>query len=90
MLLGKRYANPSTLTKLCVAMSRLRRVVRDEAEQTKSVLDGVRRRCELEGLRQFARRARVDFANLNRALKGRTKPSPQMMAKLQAFLALDP
>jgi transcriptional regulator with XRE-family HTH domain len=51
------------------------------------VLDKAKRHCELEGMRRFARRAGLDPANLNRALRGRTKPNPSMLVKLRAFLA---
>ena len=87
VLTGKRHPNPLTLTKLCVAVSCLHRVERDEAEQTKGILDELRRHCELEGLRRFAKRVGLDPANLNRVLKGGRKPSPLMLAKLQAILA---
>jgi len=52
-----------------------------------AVLLDVRLRCRLTGLRRFARRAGVDPANLNGVLKGRTRPSLLMLAKLQALLA---
>ncbi len=68
-------------------MSCLQRAEREEVEQTRSVLEEVRRRCKLEGLRSLARRAGLDPANLNRVLKGRGKPSRLMLAKLQALLA---
>jgi transcriptional regulator with XRE-family HTH domain len=73
-----------------VAVSRLQRIERDEAEQTNSVLEEVRRNCQLTGLRDFARRAGIDPANLNRILKGRRKPSQLVLAKLQALLAEKP
>ena len=87
VLLGKRRPSPSTVAKLGAAASRLRRVESEEAEQTERVLDEVRRHCELTGLRRFARRARIDPANLNRVLKGRGEPSRLVLAKLQALLA---
>jgi len=90
VLLGKRNPSPSTLTKLCMAVSRLQRAESDEVDQAKIVLNEVRRRCNGSGLRRFARRAGIDPANLNRVLKGQRKPSPLMMAKLQALLAEEP
>jgi hypothetical protein len=87
VLLGKRSPSPSTLTKLCTAISHLQKAKREEAEQVRSVLDEVRRHCRLTGLRRFARRAGIDPANLARILKGRRNPSPLMLAKLQAILA---
>jgi len=87
VLLGKRSPSPSTLAKLCMAVSRLQRAQSEEADRTRSVLDDVRLRCRLTGLRRFARRAGVDPANLNGVLKGRTRPSLLMLAKLQALLA---
>jgi transcriptional regulator with XRE-family HTH domain len=90
VLLGKRRPSPSTLAKLCMAVLRLQRSGRDEAENSRSVLDKVRRHCELKGLRQFARKVGIDLANLNRVLKGRGEPSRSMLAKLQASLVRDP
>lgn len=90
VLLGKRRASPSTLTKLCMAASRLQRSEWEEVEQTKSVLDEVRRRCELKGLRHLARQAGIDSANLNRALKNRSRPSRMMLARLRVLLAEEP
>jgi transcriptional regulator with XRE-family HTH domain len=87
VLLGKRYPSRSTLTKMCMAVSRLQRAESEEAEQTFCVLEEVRRRCKGPGLCHFARRAGVDPANLNRVLKGRTEPSLLMLAKLEAALA---
>lgn len=65
----------------------MRRAERDEAEQTDSVLEEVRRRCKLKGLRRLARRAGIDPGNLNRALKGQVRPSRLILAKLQALPA---
>ncbi len=87
VLLGKRTPCPSVLTKLCRAASRLQRAESEEAEQIKSVLDEARRRCKLKGLRNLARRAGIDPANLNSVLKGRGEPSRLVLAKLQALLA---
>ena len=87
VLLGKRYPHTSTLSKMCIAVSRLQSAQSEEIERTRSVLDDVRLRCRLTGLRRFARRAGVDPANLNGVLKGRTRPSLLMLAKLQALLA---
>ena len=55
--------------------------------QAQGVLDEARRNRELEGLRRFAKRMGIDSAILDRALKGRTKPGPLTLAKLQAPLA---
>ena len=84
--LGKRSPSPSTLAKLCVAESRLRRAEQEEAEQCRNVLEEVERLCKLQGLRRLATRAGVDPANLARVLKGKHKPSLLMLAKLQALL----
>jgi transcriptional regulator with XRE-family HTH domain len=89
VLLGKRSPSPSTLAKLCVAVSRLERAGTEEAEQTKGVLGEARRYRKIEGLRKFARRAGIDPANVNRVLKGRRKPSRLMLAKLRATLVRD-
>jgi transcriptional regulator with XRE-family HTH domain len=90
VLLGKRSPSPSTLSKLCTAVSHLQRAESEEAEQCRNVLEEVERLCNLQGLRRLARRAGIDPANLNRALKGRTKPSMSMLAKLQATLVRYP
>ena len=68
VLLGKRYSHTSTLSKMCIAVSRLQSAQSEEIERTRSVLDYVRLRCRLIGLRRFARRAGVDPANLNGVL----------------------
>jgi hypothetical protein len=73
-----------------MAVSRLRRAEQEEAEQSRNVLEEVRRLCKLQGLRWSARQAGIDPANPVRVLKDRTKPSPLMMAKLQALLAEKP
>jgi transcriptional regulator with XRE-family HTH domain len=57
VLLGKRSPSTSILNKLCTATSRLQRIESEEVEQTKSVLEEVRKHCKLRGLRRFARRA---------------------------------
>ncbi len=87
VLLGKRSPGPSTLTRLCMAVSRLQRAESEGVEQARSVLEEVRRHSRFTGLRRFAKRAGVDPANLNRVLKGRGNPSQPMLAKLQAILA---
>jgi transcriptional regulator with XRE-family HTH domain len=86
VLLGKCSPSPSTLTKLCMAVSRLQRAESEEAEQTTSVLEEVRRHCKRSGLRPLARRAGMDPANLNGVLKGRRKPSQGMLMKLKKAL----
>jgi hypothetical protein len=86
VLLDKRNPSPSTLAKLCMAVSRLRRAESEEADQANIVLEEARRNCEFECLRQFARRAGVDPANLNGVLKGRRRLSQLMLAKLQVTL----
>ena len=64
----------------------MQRAKREVAEQRKNLLDEVRRHCQLEGMRRFARRAGVDQVNLNRALNGRTKPKLTSLAKLRALM----
>jgi hypothetical protein len=53
VLLGKRQPNPSTLAKLCVAVSSLRRVEREEAGQTKG-FEEVRRHRKSMAVRHLA------------------------------------
>ena len=70
-----------------MAVFRLQRAEWEEAERTRTVLDEARGHNHLPSLRCFARGAEIDPANLNRVLKGRSKPSRLMMAKMQALLA---
>jgi transcriptional regulator with XRE-family HTH domain len=87
ILRGRRRPTSATQSRLYRAVSSLQRAEREEAEQTKSMLDEVRRHCKLKGLRHLARRAGIDPANLTRALKGRGRPSQRMLTRLQALLA---
>jgi transcriptional regulator with XRE-family HTH domain len=87
VLLGKRSPSSCTFAKLCVAASCLLRGESEEAEQCRNVLEEVGRLCKLQGLRRLARRAEIDSANLNRVVKGRTKPSQLMLVKLHVLLA---
>jgi transcriptional regulator with XRE-family HTH domain len=88
ILRGKRRPTLATLTKLYRALSRLERVALAEAELTREVLEAVKRRCRLIGVRWLAKRAGVDAANLAKALSGRREPSRAMLAKLEAALRL--
>jgi transcriptional regulator with XRE-family HTH domain len=90
VLLRKRKPTPATLAKLYRAVSRLERQASEEVEHVQEVLDAVRRRCRLAGVREFARRAGVDGANLAKVLSGHRKPSQAMLAKLEAALARIP
>jgi hypothetical protein len=90
VLLGKHRPSPSTLTKLCMAVSCVQRAESEEVKQARSILDEVRQRCQLTGLRRFAKPAGVDLANLARVLKVERNPSTLMLAKLQATLANGP
>jgi hypothetical protein len=86
VLLRKSRPTPLTLAKLYRAISRLEREASEEAEHVREVLDAVRGRCQLLGVREFARRARVDCANLVKVLSGRRKPSQLMLVQLQVAL----
>jgi transcriptional regulator with XRE-family HTH domain len=88
VLLRKRRPTPATLAKLYRAISQLERVASEESEHIRKVLAAVRRRCKLIGVREFARRAGVDSANLAKVLSGRREPSPMMLAKLEAALRI--
>jgi hypothetical protein len=70
-----------------VAVSGLKRVEKEEVAQTRAVRDELRRHCWLTGMRDFARRARIDPTNLNRTLKGRGEPGWLMLTKFKALLA---
>jgi predicted transcriptional regulator len=87
ILLRKRRPTPATLAKLYRAASQLEREASEEAEHVREVLDAVRGRCRLVGVREFARRAEVDGANLAKVLNGQLKPSRVMLAMLDAALA---
>jgi transcriptional regulator with XRE-family HTH domain len=78
---------PATLARLYRAVSQLEREASKEAEHVREVLEAVRRRCRLVGVREFARRAGIDAANLARVLQGRRKPSQLMLAQLEGALA---
>jgi transcriptional regulator with XRE-family HTH domain len=88
VLLRKRRPTPATLAKLYRAVSQLEREVSEEAVHVREVLDAIRKRCRLIGVREFARRAGVDSANLAKVLSGRREPSPMMLAKLEAALRI--
>lgn len=90
ILLSKRRPTRTTLSKLFQAIPRLEREASEEAEHVHEVLDAVRMRCWLVGVREFARRAGVDGPNLAKVLSGRRKPSQLMIATLQVMLAQDP
>ncbi len=90
VLLRKRTPTAATLAKLYRAVSRLEREASEEAEHVQEVLDAVRRSCRLLGVRQFARQAGIDGANLAHVLSGRRRPSQVMLVKLQAALARIP
>ena len=86
ILLGKRQPTRTTLSKLFQAIPRLEREATEEAEHVREVLDAVGRHCRLVGVREFARQAGVDGANLAKVLDGRREPRPMMLAKLEAAL----
>jgi predicted transcriptional regulator len=87
VLLGKREPKPATLAKLHRALSHLEREASEDGEHVREVLDVVRRRCRLVGVREFARRAGVDGANLAKIVSGRRRPSQVMLVRLQVALA---
>jgi transcriptional regulator with XRE-family HTH domain len=89
ILSGKRRPTPATLAKLYRALPRLEQEASEEPELVREVLEGVKRRCQLIGVRRFAKRAGVDAANLAKVLSGRRRPSQAMLAKVQAALAQD-
>lgn len=89
-LIRERRPTPATLARLYRAVSQLEREASQEAEHVREMLDAVRRRCQLLGAREFARRAGVDSANLAKVLGDRRKPSQLMLAKLQATLVQRP
>jgi hypothetical protein len=56
------------LTRLYRAIPRLERVATEEAEHVQEVLDALRMRCRLIGVREFVNRAGVNGANLAKVL----------------------
>jgi transcriptional regulator with XRE-family HTH domain len=88
VLLRKRRPTPATLAKLYKAVSRLETEAREQGRQVREVLEAVRTQCRRIGVRQFAKQAKVDAANLAHVLSGRRKPSQMMLAKLEAALRI--
>jgi transcriptional regulator with XRE-family HTH domain len=84
VLLRKRRPTSAMLARLYRAVSRLDSAASEEAEHVREVLDVLRRRCRLVGVREFARQAGVYSANFAKLLSGRREPSPMMLAKLEA------
>jgi hypothetical protein len=72
------------------SIPRLEREALEEARHVREVLDAVRKCCWLVGVREYARQAEVDGANLAKVLNGQRKPSQVMLAKLQVMLAQIP
>ena len=62
------------------------REAREQGRLVREVLETVRDQCRRIGVRQFAKRAKVDAANLAHVLSGRRKPSQVMLAKLEKAL----
>jgi transcriptional regulator with XRE-family HTH domain len=90
VLLRKRRPTPAMLTRLYRAVPQMEKEADEQAKHRREVLDAVRDQCQRTSLRLFAKRAKLDEANLARVLKGRRKPSQLMLAKLQAALAQAP
>lgn len=90
ILRGKGRASSAALAMLYRALPRLEREASEEAEQGREALEAVKRHCDLFGLREFARRAGVDGANLAKVLSGRRRPSRAMLATLGAALHTRP
>ena len=88
ILLSKREPSLATVMKVYWAVSRLESDAHEQARYVKEVLDTVRDRCQRISVRQFAKRAKVDEANLAHVLSGRRKTSRGMLAKLEFALAL--
>jgi hypothetical protein len=86
VLLRKRSPTPAMLARLYRAIPRMEREASEEAEHIREVLDAVRKRCRLVGVREIARQAGVDGANLAKVLSGQRKPSQMMLTKLEATL----
>jgi transcriptional regulator with XRE-family HTH domain len=86
VLLGKRAPRSATLSKLYGAASCLEREAREGDARIREVLEAVRERCECSSVRQFAKQAKVDTANLTHVLSGRRKPSRVMLMKLRKAL----
>ncbi len=87
---GNRRPTPATLAKLYRALPVLEREASEEAELARELLAAVKQRCHVIGVREFARRAGVDGANLTHILSGRRKPSEALLIKLEAALTQGP
>jgi len=79
-------ACPATLAKLYRALPRLEQDAPEEAEYVMELLTAVKGRCQLIGVRRFAKRARVDGANLAKVLSGRRRPGEVTLAKFETAL----
>jgi hypothetical protein len=77
---------PETLVKLVRAIPQLEAAYRRQVADEQAVLTAARERCQKVSLRQFARAAGVDWANLADVLSSKRKPSKVMMAKLRTLL----
>jgi hypothetical protein len=74
------------LTKLYRALPRLEREPSEEAELSQEMVEAVRRRCHLIGVRWFAKQAGVDAANLAKVLSGRRRLSETMQRSWRLLL----
>jgi hypothetical protein len=83
VLLGKRRSNCATLAKLYRAVSRLESDAREQAGHVQEVLVAVRDQCQRTSVRQFAKQAKLDEANLAHVLSSRRKLSQVMLTRLE-------
>jgi transcriptional regulator with XRE-family HTH domain len=87
ILHSKRKSTLATLAKLHRALPYLDREANDQTKHVHELLDATKDECRRIGsIRQFARQAGVDGANLAHVLSGRRKPSQGMLMKVRRAL----
>jgi predicted transcriptional regulator len=86
VLRGDWEPSPATLAKLHRAVPQMETSARGQAEHVQEVLEAVRKRCQRIGVREFAKRAGIDRANLTHVLSGQRQTSEAMLAKLELAL----
>lgn len=90
LVISGKSKKPDLLARLYAAHRALELRDREQAEHIAAVLDAVRARCKTEGGREFARRHRLDWNNLNAALAGRRPMGPKLISKLENATYDDP
>jgi len=82
LLSGKVAATPQAIAKLQAAINDLEK----EQQETAEILSKAKQAIRKTSLRKFAAQAGIDSTNLNKTIKGKRRPSPETLAKLQLAL----